>query len=253
MNGQRGPTSRVPSAKPISVALWSESSVVADGLRHVVDSLPGFRCLPGDHASDPPAELRVAWTADPTEATAHPARVAHASPIPVVWVAPAWTAEQARGALEAGARGCLSASVTVEEFAAALRQAARGDVALSSDIAGPLVSLLSVAPMRAAQPGIALSPREREVLALVCEGLGNKAIAQQLYLSLRTVENHLASVFSKLGVSSRTEAAVLAVRNGLITEADAAPRSALELAIDGTAGRSLTSAVSRGFHSLPAE
>ncbi len=135
----------------------------------------------------------------------------------VVLIAAAWTGTQARAALEAGARGCLVAELAPEELAAAIRQVAHGEVALSPDVTRSVIADLG-RPRVADPPAGArsLSPREREILALVCQGLANKQIAQRLYLSLRTVENHLASVYAKLGVASRTEAAVLAVQNGLV-------------------------------------
>jgi len=64
-----------------------------------------------------------------------------------------------------------------------------------------------------------LSEREREVLTLLARGLSNKAIAQRLYLSVRTVEGHLANIYGKLAVHSRTEAALYAARQGWVSPA----------------------------------
>jgi DNA-binding NarL/FixJ family response regulator len=60
-----------------------------------------------------------------------------------------------------------------------------------------------------------LTDREREILALLSVGLSNKAIAARLYLSVRTVEGHLASLYTRLGVHSRTEAALIALQHNL--------------------------------------
>lgn len=135
--------------------------------------------------------------------------------LPAVLLAVAWSGTQARAALEAGARGCLSGTIGAVALAAAIRQVARGDVAVSHEVTEAIVASIG-RPHRQRRPGgPALSDRETEVLSLVCAGLSNKEIAQRLYLSLRTVENHLASVYAKLGARSRTEAALLAVRRGL--------------------------------------
>lgn len=129
-------------------------------------------------------------------------------------LAPAWSSDQALAALQAGVVGCLSMHITPDELAVALRQAARGKMTLSSDLARDLIAHLAQGQPLPAVPYESLTPREQEVLALVCHGLSNKEIAQRLYLSVRTVENHLANIYGKLGVRSRTEAAVLAVQRG---------------------------------------
>jgi len=128
-----------------------------------------------------------------------------------------WTLENVQAALEAGAMGCLTADISASDLGASLRQAARGEVALSSDLQRALILEVARSHSVQAVPSYErLSSREQQVLALVCEGLSNKQIAQHLYLSVRTVENHLANVYSKLRVRSRTEAAVLALQQGWV-------------------------------------
>jgi len=143
----------------------------------------------------------------------------------VLCLSPTWTPQEALAALQAGAIGCLSGGITAAELAVALRQAARGEVTLSPDLARDLIARLAQActergrsdqPPPAAGPEETLTPREQEVLKLVCHGLSNKEIAQRLLLSVRTVENHLANIYGKLGVRSRTEAAVLALQRGWV-------------------------------------
>ena len=129
----------------------------------------------------------------------------------------AWTLEEVQAALKAGAMGCLSADISLSDLGVSLRQAARGEVALSSDLQRALILEVARSHSVQAVPSYErLSSREQQVLALVCEGLSNKQIAQHLYLSVRTVENHLANVYSKLRVRSRTEAAVLALQQGWV-------------------------------------
>ncbi len=113
----------------------------------------------------------------------------------------------------AGARGLLLEDVDSEKLAAALYAVSRGLLVLN-----PLLALpsLSTAPSADSSAADALTPRELEVLALVAEGLPNKAIAARLGISEHTVKFHVNSVMSKLSVQSRTEAVVRATRLGLI-------------------------------------
>lgn len=127
-----------------------------------------------------------------------------------------WTIPQVQAALQAGVIGCLSAEMGADELGNALRQAARGEIALSRELQKRLIMMLAEERQNNNLSFEDLSLREREVLILICEGLSNKQIAQRLYLSVRTVENHLANIYTKLEVESRTEAAVFALQRGWI-------------------------------------
>jgi DNA-binding NarL/FixJ family response regulator len=122
-------------------------------------------------------------------------------------------ADLVRGALQAGAAGYLLKDAEADEVAAAIRAARRGEVHLDPVIAKQLTRSL-VAPE--AQTVDSLTDREREVLVLVAQGLSNQQIADSLVISERTARTHVSSVLGKLGVASRTQAALLAIREGIV-------------------------------------
>jgi DNA-binding NarL/FixJ family response regulator len=114
-------------------------------------------------------------------------------------------------ALDAGAVGYLLKDATPDELERGIRAAARGEAPLDPRAASALLSARS-----RPEPAGDLSQREREVLVLVAEGLPNKLISRRLGISEKTVKAHLTSVFRAIGVDDRTQAAVWAVRNGLV-------------------------------------
>jgi DNA-binding NarL/FixJ family response regulator len=112
-------------------------------------------------------------------------------------------------AVRAGARGYLVKGAGGAEIGAAVIAAARGEAVFGVDVADTVLGALQRQdPSGAAFP--MLSPREREILSLLTEGLTNQAIASRLYLSDKTVRNHVSTVLAKLGVASRHDAARLA-------------------------------------------
>lgn len=118
-----------------------------------------------------------------------------------------------KNALEAGAIGYLLKDVSAAELARAIRAAHVGRATLSPDVAQVIVQTAGQGP----EPGLDLTEREREVLALMVEGLNNTQIAGRLSVSPSTIKSHVSNILSKLGVSSRTEAVTLALRHGLVT------------------------------------
>jgi DNA-binding NarL/FixJ family response regulator len=122
-------------------------------------------------------------------------------------------AERVHVALEAGAAGYLLKDAEADEVVAAVRAAHRGEVHLDPAVARKLTRSL-VAPARTAT---ALTPREREILVLVAQGKSNHDIARTLVISERTARTHVSNVLTKLGLASRTQAALWAVREGLVT------------------------------------
>lgn len=173
------------------------------------------------------AELSLAGEAGPREAT----RVAEARrPDVVLWdvgetlrrgvvweglappvIALAADGEQAGEALRAGARAILPRGASHQLLARAAAAVASGLLAFDPALTGPF--LRPPEPAGEAEP---LTPREREVLALLAEGLANKAIAARLGISEHTAKFHVNAILAKLGVDSRAEAIVRAARLGLV-------------------------------------
>lgn len=128
--------------------------------------------------------------------------------------------------LDAGAAGFLLKTVHGQELLTAVRAIARGEPVLQPSLAEKAMRRLSTHAdlqepgMSRERAGEKLSEREFEVLKLAARGLPNKEIAARLGLSVRTVHSHLANIFLKMQVGSRTEAVLLALRQGLFTLQD---------------------------------
>ncbi|MEV4645493.1 response regulator transcription factor [Saccharopolyspora sp. NPDC049357] len=112
-------------------------------------------------------------------------------------------------AIDAGATGYLLKAGPPEELFQAIRAAARGQAALSPQIASRLLQ-------RSRSPEQALSAREVEILELLAHGLGNRELAQKLFISEATVKTHLVHIYAKLGVDNRTAAVNAAIEQRLI-------------------------------------
>jgi NarL family two-component system response regulator LiaR len=118
------------------------------------------------------------------------------------------------GALKAGAIGYLLKNVDADDLAEAIRQAYAGKPTLAPEAAQVLID----ASRQPYKPGIDLTEREREVLALLVEGLTNPEIADKLVVSKSTVKFHVSSILNKLQVSSRTEAVAKALQEDLLSQ-----------------------------------
>ena len=122
-------------------------------------------------------------------------------------------------AIEAGAAGYLLKNSEPAELARAVRAAHAGEAIIDPTAAARLVDALSSkdrTSRSAAEPLDQLTAREREVLTLIAGGRSNKRIALELGISEKTVKAHVGHVLAKLGVTDRTQAAVLAVQEGLV-------------------------------------
>ena len=117
-------------------------------------------------------------------------------------------------ALRSGAAGYLLKNAEPQELVRAVRAAHAGEALLDPVVAARLSSRWR--RTAAGEPLDRLTPREREVLILIARGFPNKRIARELTLSEKTVKTHVGHVLAKLGVSDRTQAAVVAVRAGLV-------------------------------------
>ncbi len=120
-------------------------------------------------------------------------------------------------ALLAGACGYVVKDATIDEIVEGIRAASRGESMISPRIASRLVHRLrEPETVEARLTGRELTPREMEVLELLARGLDNSEIAGVLYLSQHTVKNHVSSILIKLQVENRVQAAVRAVRSGMV-------------------------------------
>jgi DNA-binding NarL/FixJ family response regulator len=116
-------------------------------------------------------------------------------------------------ALDAGAVGYLLKDAEPEELHAAVQAASRGEAPITPRAAAALL-----ADRRERPAEVALTAREREVLALVVEGFANKQIARRMGISEKTVKGHLTNLFQRIGVADRTQAALWAERTGALRD-----------------------------------
>jgi DNA-binding NarL/FixJ family response regulator len=216
-----------PDADAVRVLIVDDHAVVRRGLRAFVESEPALSVV-GEAADGRQAiavlrecqavgELPDVVLMDlqmprmgGVEATAE-ITAAHPG-VRVVVLTSFGEVERVHAALAAGASGYLLKDAEPEEVAAAVRAAAAGEVHLDSAVAGQLTRRLAGPRIGLA----ALTAREREILALVAQGYANREIADELVISERTARTHVSNMLSKLQLSSRTQAALLAIREGLI-------------------------------------
>ena len=125
-------------------------------------------------------------------------------------------------AIKAGARAYLLKDADADELIDVIGRVARGEAVLDPAMTLPVLDAFRRLSDQQ-EDGEALTVREREILQLLAEGLDNRTIATRLYLSEKTVGNRLSEIFAKLGVTNRTQAALVAMERGLIAPRETAP------------------------------
>ena len=212
------------TAGSIRVLLVDDHQIVREGLRAVLEEAPDVEVV-GEAASGDEGLVRArALVPDVVlmdlvmpgmPATEAIRQLRAALPATQVVVLTTFIAEQqVHDALEAGAVGYLLKDVVRADLVSAIRAASQGRPWLHPEAQRHLVQRVVSRP--AAAPHDALTPRERDVLALVGRGRSNKQIAAALHLSEGTVKGYVSTVLEKLGVDDRTQAALYAVKHGLV-------------------------------------
>ncbi len=204
----------------IRVLLADDHGVIRDGLGRLISALDGVALVgtapDGAQAVEQSATLQpdvVLMDLDmPVMDGIEATRLITASqPQTAVVVLTAFSDRQRiMSALEAGACGYLLKDVEAGDVGEAIRAAARGESPLDPRVARTVLDA-RLAP----EPQGALTPREREVLALLAQGLPNRLIARHLQISEKTVKAHLTSIFRQIGVTDRTQAALWSARQGI--------------------------------------
>ncbi len=215
-----------------TVVVAAASPVARAGLQALLARDPALRVVaavaPGDARTvaldtGAPDVLLLEAADDPLAALAADPPAGVGAPDPehgpaIVLLAEAASPRAAAEVLRAGARGILPWDASPDEIVAAVHAAAAGLVVLPAQLAAEALPASTRLDARSTPGGDAapLTPRERQVLDMMAEGLGNKSIARRLGISEHTVKTHVAALFAKLGASSRTEAVAMGVRRGLV-------------------------------------
>jgi len=214
----------------IRVLIVDDQELVRTGFRLFLETQPGLAVVgeagDGEEAIERVRELRPDVvlmdirmpTMDGVEATAKLTSGA-IEPAPRVLVLTTFDLDEyVFGALRAGAAGFLLKDAPRERLIEAIRVVHSGEALLSPSITRRLIEDFAARrdPIEPAAVLAELTPREREVLVLIGRGMPNKLIARELSLSEKTVKAHVSSILAKLGVTDRTQAALYAVREGIV-------------------------------------
>ena len=140
--------------------------------------------------------------------------LAQGKPVQIIVLTSFHEQDLVQEALKAGAISYLLKNVSAEELAAAIRAAHRGSSILAPEATEALIQATRQRP----GVGSDLTAREREVLALLVDGLSNLEIAEQLSIGMATVKYHLTNIFTKLGAKNRVEAATIALEHNLVNQ-----------------------------------
>ena len=210
---------------PIRILVADDHPVVRGGLVALLRTIAGFEVV--GEAADGEAAVREAQLTQPdivlmdvrmpgldgVEATR---RIRAAVPTTRVLMLTMYDDDATvLTAMQAGARGYLLKGAEQDEIVGAIRAVVAGQAIFGPGIAGRVLDYFSAPPVPAAEPFPELTDRERDILDLLASGLRTAAIAERLFLSPKTVSNHLTSVFAKLEVADRTEAILRAREGGL--------------------------------------
>lgn len=206
----------------ISIKIIGQHLLVNEALAALISSLPGIEVVGKSNKLGESHETfertspeLLLWFFLPDEQHDVVSWLKKKPQMPVLLISAEWTGEHMKTSLQAGAFGCINSHASLREFGEAIRQISRGEIYLSPDLTRLLIMESSADLRGFSGPSLdSLTPREQEILPLICQGFSNKQIAQTFYLSVRTVENHLSNIYARLGVHSRTELAILAVQNG---------------------------------------
>jgi DNA-binding NarL/FixJ family response regulator len=206
----------------ISVLITDDHKVVRQGLRMVLDLDPDLEVVGEAENGEEAARLArrlepdvvlmdlVMPVMDGVEATRAIRR--ELPDTQVVALTSVLEDASVTGAVRAGAIGYLLKNTGSDELTRAIKAAAEGQVHLAPEAASRLMREVS-----APEKPDALTERETEVLKLIARGMANKQIARELYIGEKTVKTHVSNILSKLGVNSRTQAALHAARTGLVS------------------------------------
>lgn len=175
------------------------------GLALIIESLPGLLSVSPD--ANPPPQVLV-WDARNRDLIDLPPLSPQTAVLLLI-------ADEEIRDIPQGIAGLFSKRETPIALGVAIRQVARGQQYLSPSLALAILKQVQAETVPPAADLRNLTEREREILTLLSQGLSNKAIASRLYLSVRTVEGHLAKLYSLLRVHSRTEAMLAAIRSNL--------------------------------------
>ncbi len=215
----------------IRVLIVDDHAVVREGLRTFLELQDGIEVV--GEAGDGAAALEQAAALSPDVilmdlvmprldgVAAMRALRERSSPSRVIVLTSFLDDDRLMPALQAGAAGYLLKNVEPSELARAVRTAGSDRAMIDPTVAGRLLRTLSepgpsIRPGAGADPGTTLTRREHEVLELIVAGRSNKRIARELGIAEKTVKTHVGHLMAKLGVTDRTQAALLAVRRGLV-------------------------------------